>query len=111
MKKPILTLIFSITFGFSIFAGNTSKMGNLLEESFVNDIPFNTFAIYNSVMESRNKLSLRLPEEAMVNDIPFDTKKIFNQTMSKIYQFQKLKEESLVDDIPFNTADVVKNLK
>lgn len=66
----------------------------LEEEANVNDIPFNTMEVVNS-------LQAGLEEEAYANDIPFDTRAIVLGLETQ------LAEEAYVDDIPFNTLDVM----
>lgn len=75
------------------------------EESYINDIPFDTKAIALKSMF----FNLEKPDaEAYIDDIPYDTEKIaatYNYSASRVL----LDEEEYIDDIPFNTSDVVED--
>ncbi|MGE5383739.1 MAG: hypothetical protein ACM3PX_09965 [Omnitrophica WOR_2 bacterium] len=75
------------------------------EETYINDIPFDTKAI---ALKSLTLNPEKLQADAYMNDIPFDTEKI---TESDYYKALSIRpeEESYVDDIPFNTSDIVQN--
>lgn len=73
------------------------------DESYINDIPFDTEAIALTSLFSN---MVRPEEEAYINDIPFKTEEV-----AATYNFMKNmiqpEEEAYVDDIPFNTAEIV----
>jgi len=110
MKKTILTLIFSISLGFTLMA-SSAPTNNQLSEELLLDVPFNTLSIYNTEMANRKVMNLRLADEEMINDIPFDTERIFHKSNSIKAISMKLTDEQLVDDIPFNTSEIVSKLK
>ena len=72
------------------------------EESYIDDIPFDTWEIaVESILEGDE---VKLQEEPYVNDIPFDTRTIANE-----YLLRKMVEttsERNVNDIPFNTEKI-----
>lgn len=75
------------------------------EESYINDIPFDTKTVaLNSLFTDL----VRPDEEAYVNDIPMDTEEI-----ASMFSYSALNirpdEEAYINDIPFDTAEVVKN--
>ncbi len=77
----------------------------LEEESYVNDIRFNTRMIASEAL--LDGYETRLEEEANVNDIPFDTRKVACK-----YLFCKMMatlHEPEVDDIPFNTETIFRD--
>ena len=75
------------------------------EESYINDIPFNTNMIYNEVLIESGILDFDFTEEAYIHDIPFCTDCI---TADCIYEKAitvafEMDEESYINDIPFDT--------
>jgi len=90
MKSNILTLaiilFFSINFS---FADDWVDNFKIEEEAYIDDIPFDTKAIFDKIQKSKEscyKDILSLEEEDYIDDIPFDTKKIFNKYFQcKVY--------------------------
>ncbi len=70
----ILTLLFSI---------NTMAVVNFESEAYIDDIPFDTEAIFNEVVLERNLIEFDFDDEEYINDIPFDTEVIADK---KIYE-------------------------
>lgn len=72
------------------------------EESYIDDIPFDTWEIaVESILDGDE---VKLQEEPYVNDIPFDTRAVANE-----YLIRKMVEttgENNVNDIPFNTEKI-----
>ncbi len=101
MKTTTLIALLSILFALNMNASEYTFQ----EEAAVNDIPFDTKAIFDSIMEEQELASFGFDEENNVNDIPFNTESIFLQsiyTMAIATDFS-FPEETYVDDIPFNT--------
>jgi hypothetical protein len=74
----------------------------ITEETFINDIPFDTYEIaVESILDGDE---MQLKDEAYVNDIPFDTKAIADKYLlgTKMNSI----DESNVNDLPFNTEKV-----
>ena len=96
---PALFLIISLMFASSTFALNKSI--DFEEETYIDDIPFNTaeiVALYNYTVSV--SISFELEEESYINDIPFNTNWVADEANARLVQFE---EESFINDIPFNT--------
>jgi hypothetical protein len=93
-----LILLFAST---SLWAGNWQHN----EEEYIDDIPFNTKAIFDSVQASRMAAEFRPAEEAYIDDIPFDTRKIASISLAEqaLNTPFNMPEEPYINDIPFNT--------
>jgi hypothetical protein len=105
-QKIIFAAIFSIIMQTSALADGFK----LKEESYIDDIPFNTTEIYYEILaaDTGNLYLPSLYEEAYIDDIPFDTKetaKIAQSEMAMEIPFS-MPEEGYIDDIPFNTETV-----
>lgn len=86
----------------------------LTEETYINDIPFDTGEIlaeanYQKAMQT----TFSLEDENYIDDIPFDTKAIACSACCKLAAeiHFPLEEEAYVNDIPFNTALIVAIIK
>lgn len=77
------------------------------EESYIDDIPFNTAEIFNAYFNGdTNTIELPSPsDEAFIDDIPFNTEKIAAEILSEkaMAETYTLNEEEYIDDIPFDT--------
>jgi hypothetical protein len=105
------TLILSCFLILGLAAQNYSKPINdifsikdpvLVEEVYINDIPFNTNDI--AIASILDGDVLKLDEEAYVDDIPFDTEAIAVKYVPNLKV--KSSDESYIDDLPFNTEKV-----
>lgn len=105
-QKIILAAIISIIMQSSAFADGFK----LKEESYIDDIPFNTTEIFYEILaaDTGNLYLPSLNEEAYIDDIPFDTHEIAEIIKSEIAMKKsfKMPEEGYIDDIPFNTETV-----
>ena len=100
ITKTIAT-IFIILFTINLSAA----VLNIEEENYINDIPFDTYEIYNDIVDRVDLMKFDFEEEAYINDIPFDTKCItvdcgYEKALQEEFSFE---EESYIDDIPFDT--------
>lgn len=107
LKSTTITAILAFLFTVNVMAET-----NFPNESYIDDIPFDTEIIYSQIVIERNILDFKMDEEAYINDIPFQTKAI---SEDKLYALAlevdfSLKEESYIDDIPFNTKEISNNL-
>ena len=91
----LFILIASIAFGselnFNTASDSTFTPQEIVfeEESYIDDIPFDTKSIAdNYLMEETINTDFIFEEEAYVDDIPFDTKKI---TLESTYQYASTK--------------------
>jgi len=100
ITKTIAT-IFIILFSINLSA----TVLNFEEENYINDIPFDTYEIYNDIVDRADLIKFDFEEEAYISDIPFDTKCIivdcgYEKALQEEFSFE---EESYIDDIPFDT--------
>ena len=105
----LITIALCLMISFSSFATSFGQQ----DEEYINDIPFNTKAIFDSIQNDHDiDPAFTLRDEAYINDIPFDTEKIAAQYLSdsamKI-NFE-LPEEETINDIPFNTLYIMSNV-
>lgn len=88
-------------------ASHTMSMPIPEEESYINDIPFDTEAI----AAGSYFMNLLKPEpEAYIDDIPFNTAEVvamYNYTLLNIHP----EEEAYIDDIPFDTSVIAAKYK
>ncbi len=86
---------------------------NLQNEQYIDDIPFNTKAIFDSIQNDQNLDSIiALQDEAYIADIPFDTEEVVAQYRcdSAMKVKFELPEEEAINDIPFNTLYIMSNV-
>jgi hypothetical protein len=104
--KKIITLIGAILITATFTAKADGMVFSMAEESYIADIPFDTYSI-KSEMIFNNAMSagFEMEEEEYINDIPFNTIEIVESTNSES-EF-RLAEEGYIDDIPFNTKKIV----
>lgn len=103
----IISLIFIISMN-SLATGIT-----LQNEQYIDDIPFDTKAIFDSLQNNNNHYFLiSIQEEAYIADIPFDTKKVVAQYRcdSAMKVNFELPEEESINDIPFNTLYIISHV-
>lgn len=106
--KTLKTLSFALAFIFiqmNVFADGLK----LKEEGYIDDIPFNTALIFDSVMQVNNmSATIEMPEESYISDIPFNTEKVVDQfrSDSAMQVVFKINDEKAIDDIPFDTHTI-----
>lgn len=86
---------------------------NLQKEQYIDDIPFNTKAIFDSIQNDNNQdILVSMQEEHYIADIPFDTEKVVAQYRcdSAMKVNFELPEEEAINDIPFNTLYIMSNV-
>ncbi len=74
---------------------------NFTEESYINDIPFNTTEVYNDIIAEQNLTQFNFEEEEYIDDIQVDTKCIstqclYQEAISVEFNFE---EEQYINDI------------
>ncbi len=85
-----------------LFSVNLNASGiEFDEESYIDDIPFNTEEVYNDIIAEQSLVEFNFEEEGYIDDIPFNTECIsanclFNQAISVEFDFE---EETYIDDI------------
>jgi len=105
----IITITLSLMISISSFATSFGQQ----DEQYINDIPFNTKAIFDSLQNGQDiDPSLTIQQEEYISDIPFDTEKIVAQyrSDSAMKVNFKLPEEETINDIPFNTLYIMSNV-
>jgi len=103
LKSTTITAIFALIFTFGTMANVTTE-----EETYIDDIPFNTDVVYSRVVIERDLVDIDFDNEAYINDIPFNTEKIANNELFELALEEEFTfaEESYIDDIPFKTEEV-----
>jgi len=109
MRTFIFLLFFGIfTTGFSSTSIPPHSFA-LSEESYINDIPFNTRAIFCRFIKCK-VMNLKLQDEPAVDDIPFNTSEISAKILNPLPAVQTiLSDEAYIDDIPFDTSVIAAN--
>jgi len=107
------TIIFLLFFGiFSTGFSSTSippHRYTLTEETYINDIPFNTRTIFCRFIKCK-VMNLKLQDEPAVDDIPFNTSEISSQILNPLPAKKTiLDDEAFIDDIPFDTSEIASN--
>jgi hypothetical protein len=107
------TIIFLLFFG--IFSSGFSSTSipphryTLTEETYINDIPFNTRTIFCRFIKCK-VMNLKLQDEPAVDDIPFSTTEISSQILNPLPANKTiLDDEEFIDDIPFDTSGIASN--
>lgn len=78
------------------------------EESYIDDIPFNTVEIYKDIVTENELAEFSFEEEEYIDDIPVDSGCVtpackYKKAVSVDFQIE---DEEYIDDITFNTAYV-----
>jgi len=102
---PALFLILSIMFATNTFA--IKRDIKLEEETYIDDIPFDTEWVVYELMNPE----FNLEDEAYIDDIPFNTACVaancnYKKAVSVIFEME---EETYIDDMPFDTEKVAVN--
>ena len=87
---------------------------DLEEENYINDIPFNTYELALAATESDSDTNnFEMDEETYIDDIPFNTKEIANNYnyQAAINQVFEMPKEENINDIPFNTSLIVERIQ
>ncbi len=107
--KTILTL----TFALALLLGSTQLNANtppsyalLTEESYIDDIPFDTEKIYDSVQDAYVAQYFQLEDESFVDDIPFNTFSVVDKHQIVNEPEFNLEEEEFINDIPSVTMEI-----
>ena len=108
--KLYTTILIAIITLFSVNL-NASNI-QFAEESYIDDIPFDTEMICESLMLKDFQNEFQFEEEAYIDDIPFSTKSVaanyhFTSALEIDFDFN---DEDYINDIPFNTEDLA-NMK
>jgi|WetSurMetagenome_2_1015567.scaffolds.fasta_scaffold120785_1 hypothetical protein len=96
--------------------GNFSHILKPEEESYADDLPFNTERISAEYRKTEMMKSIEIPRmqaEEYSDDIPFNTLGIATLYLIKsgMAEMLRLKDESQANDFPFNTAVIAGNVR
>ncbi len=80
----------------------------LTEEVYIDDIPFSTENIFDSLLDATLIQEFELTNEDYIQDIPFDTKVVIDNSNENISSDFDLEEESYINDIPFCTEAILR---
>lgn len=90
-----------------LFASNLSAANlniDFDEESYINDIPFDTEMISEQILLNQLQ-DYSFEDEAYINDIPFNTEIVALEVNPAAFE----NEEETINDIPFDTEWIVAN--
>lgn len=112
--KNIIAAILISTLTVSVHSASAKSNADhfqLTEEKYIDDIPFNTAKIFDSLQNLKADQSVfALTEEAYIDDIPFDTEIVvanYHCCVAMQQQFA-MQPESYINDIPFNTHKIAR---
>lgn len=97
-KNISLTITLSVLFSL----GFTASVFNFTEETYINDIPFNTECVTSDCLyQQAVSIDFQLEDDNYIDDIPFDTECISSDCLYKKAMLEdfNLGEEAYIDDI------------
>lgn len=105
LQFATLTALFSF-FTLSLNANNNYP--TLMEETYINDIPFNTEIVAENFSMNEMEKDFDFTEEFEIYDIPFNTACITADCRYElaIAEEFEMEEEAYINDIPFSTEEV-----
>jgi hypothetical protein len=85
----------------------SAKTPPLNEESYIDDIPFDTEKIVDEISVP----AIDFEDETYINDVPFCTSEVVEEieNRSALDNEFRLEDEAYINDIPFNTQVVAEN--
>jgi len=108
LKYTFATIL--ITLAINTNANNMTPLliTPLAEEAYIDDIPFNTEHIFDSLFDATITQEFDLSDEDYIQDIPFDTKEEIDSASDASFNNFDLEDESYINDIPFSTEAIAK---
>jgi len=99
--KTLTTITALIAIAIMISANLNASPVNFAEESYINDIPFNTTEVYNDIIAEQTLAQFDFKEEQYIDDIPFNTECVstnclYQKAISVEFNFE---EEQFINDI------------
>ena len=99
--KTLTTITALIAVAIMISVNLNASPVNFIEESYINDIPFNTTEVFNNIIAEQTLAQIDFEEEQYIDDIPFNTECIsakckYHKATSVEFNFE---EEQFVEDI------------
>jgi len=98
LKYTFALALLTFTFNANAIAPVISPL--LAEEAYIDDIPFSTQHVFDSILDLSLTDTYDLSEEVYIQDIPFNTAEIASENLDAT-SFD-LEEESYINDIPFS---------
>ncbi|PKP32741.1 MAG: hypothetical protein CVT99_03480 [Bacteroidetes bacterium HGW-Bacteroidetes-16] len=89
-------------------ANTPPTVAALPEEAYIDDIPFNTGQIFDSLYDVSLTDTYQLTDENYISDIPFNTAEVAADSVEFDTNTFTLESETYIDDIPFSTKDIAK---
>jgi len=110
--KTLNIQLTTLTAIFAFFTLNLTANTNypkLIEETYINDIPFDTEIVAESYSMNEMEKDFDFSEEFEIYDIPFNTACITADCRYEIAIAEEfeMEEETYINDIPFNTEEIV----
>src|SRR3989339_1734351 len=96
-------LLALLTVAFHMNANTPPTIAALPEEAYIDDIPFNTGQIFDSLVDVSLTDTYQLTDESYISDIPFNTSEVAADSMEMETSEFNLDNETYIDDIPFST--------
>lgn len=97
-----------LTFVLHVNANTPPTIAALPEEAYIDDIPFNTGQIFDSLVDVSLTDTYQLTDESYIRDIPFNTAEIAADSIEMETSEFTLDNETYIDDIPFSTKEIAK---
>ncbi len=108
LKYTFATLLIALAINTNANNMTPPVITPLAEESYIDDIPFNTEHIFDSLLDATITQEFGLSEEDYIQDIPFDTKEVIDSAADALTHDFDLEDESYINDIPFSTEAIAK---
>jgi len=106
LKYTFALALLTFTFNANAIAPVISPL--LAEEAYIDDIPFSTQHVFDSILDLSLTDTYDLSEEVYIQDIPFNTAEIAADSMEMETSEFTLENETYIDDIPFSTKEIAK---
>jgi hypothetical protein len=106
LKYTFATIL--IAFALNTNANTPPTISPLTEEAYIDDIPFSTENIFDSLCDVNMTQTFDLIEEEFIQDIPFNTEEVIERSSDYASYTFDLEEESYINDIPFSTETLAK---
>ncbi len=107
MKAKTYTYGIITTIALIITINASASSFTFNEEEYIDDIPFNTELVVESLTTSNTLELVQFDEESYIDDIPFNTGNVAESYLSDNDSLPAFEEEAYINDIPFNTEEVV----
>ncbi len=100
IKSTLALVLFTVTLSANAITP-PSSLPTLPEEAYIDDVPFDTEAIFDSLCDASMVECFKLTEETYINDVPFNTEEVVQENM-----VFNLPDEEYIDDVKIETKMV-----